>query len=698
MTQNQPSEQLGEQRSTQQQSLGNVQMQGDGNVFNAIQGRDIHVLNLSTGDALPQEWASYFNTVVKPVDDKELRLRQVLLNKVKKYWTQDVLAKSLHVKTLIELNLEEHLDAVKDPFNRLGALPEEAKRTALEEQSVVQLFQDLGDGRTLLILGEPGTGKTITLLRLAKHLIANSEQDTNRPTPVVFNLSSWVLTQKSIAEWLVSELSSKYQVPQELGEAWIQDEKLVLLLDGLDEVKAEDRIACAQALNQFLQGHGQTELVVCCRLADYQVIAQSEPLQLQKAICIRQLTLEQVNHFLEMAGEQLSALRLLLQRDEALQDLAKTPLMLSVMSLAYRGQTVESIPNTDSIQERRRHLLDAYINQMFRRRGADRFSYSEVKTRHCLTQLAQQMVQDSQTIFLIERMQPTWLASGMSTVLYRAGTILSSGLLGGGGFGLAGGLSGGLSCGADGRLSWNSTDALVWTWVFGTVGAVIAAVSVAAGRSEIKPVETFEISLPSMAKSLVSQQTLKKGLIGTVIGIIGGGVCAGLTQSSIWEGVFLGLSWGAAFGLVLGVSPALVGAEIEVKTLPNQGIWRSALNAGWVGLSFGIVVVLLGQLGFVLIHLDPTCRWLAGVLMLMEFGGLGVLVNDAGKTCIRHVCLRLVLFSQGRIPWNYARFLDCAVEDIFLQRAGGAYFFIHRTLMEHFAQMESNESLDLPQP
>jgi len=33
--------------------------------------------------------------------------------------------------------------------------------------------------------------------------------------------------------------------------------------------------------------------------------------------------------------------------------------------------------------------------------------------------------------------------------------------------------------------------------------------------------------------------------------------------------------------------------------------------------------------------------------------------------------------------------LNSAVEDIFLQRAGGTYFFMHRMLLEHFAQMKS---------
>uniref|UniRef100_A0ACD5GT57 Uncharacterized protein n=1 Tax=Desertifilum tharense IPPAS B-1220 TaxID=1781255 RepID=A0ACD5GT57_9CYAN len=49
--------------------------------------------------------------------------------------------------------------------------------------------------------------------------------------------------------------------------------------------------------------------------------------------------------------------------------------------------------------------------------------------------------------------------------------------------------------------------------------------------------------------------------------------------------------------------------------------------------------------------------------------------------------MRLILYCQGCIPWNYSRFLDYATERIFLQKVGGGYIFVHRLLLEHFAQM-----------
>jgi hypothetical protein len=40
---------------------------------------------------------------------------------------------------------------------------------------------------------------------------------------------------------------------------------------------------------------------------------------------------------------------------------------------------------------------------------------------------------------------------------------------------------------------------------------------------------------------------------------------------------------------------------------------------------------------------------------------------------------------RGYAPADYARFLEYAVRLVLLQRAGGGYLFIHRLLLEHFA-------------
>jgi predicted NACHT family NTPase len=52
----------------------------------------------------------------------------------------------------------------------------------------------------------------------------------------MFNLSSWQNAKQSLTDWLLSELKLKYGVSQKLGKTWLSEQKLLPLLDGLDEL------------------------------------------------------------------------------------------------------------------------------------------------------------------------------------------------------------------------------------------------------------------------------------------------------------------------------------------------------------------------------------------------------------------------------------------------------------------------------
>lgn len=226
------------------------------------------VIHLTIHDRVPENSAPPSISEVKPLTQQEYRQRQVLLNKVRDFWIKGVLEKSLHARVLIELGLQERLDLVQRPFSGAAEFSETSGQALPAGTHATAIFDQMEAGRTLLILGEPGSGKTITLLKLTEDLIARTEADLRQPIPVVLNLSSWASKAQTITQWLVQELLEKYQVSVALGKTWVETEALILLLDGLDEVKAEQRNACVQALNHFMQTHGTTELTICCRIQD----------------------------------------------------------------------------------------------------------------------------------------------------------------------------------------------------------------------------------------------------------------------------------------------------------------------------------------------------------------------------------------------------------------------------------------------
>ncbi|MBD0345152.1 MAG: NACHT domain-containing protein, partial [Coleofasciculus sp. Co-bin14] len=480
----------------------------------------------------------------------------------------------------IVLGLEKRPDTVANRWSEILEAGDESPQPLTQGTKVIDIFDQMGEGRTLLILGEPGAGKTTTLLELTRDLIARAEQDIDHLIPVVFNLSSWANKRQKIADWLVEELYTRYDRPKKIGQAWVTQQQLLPLLDGLDEVKVEYREECIAALNQFKQDYG-AELAVCSRIRDYEAL--SNRLNFQSAVYLTSLTLEQICHYLDSVGADLTGLRALIKEDVVLQELAQSPLMLNIMTLAYQGVAVEDLPKTEVVEERRRQLFDDYIEKMFKRpnRSKNKQKYSKSQTKHWLSWLAQRMVQESQTVFLIGKMQPHWLDKRHELIYWLIG-VLPFWLI----FGLFFALSGEL------------------------LGALI---------------------------------------IGLIFGLIE------LSQEIN--------------------NPEI---EIEIKTSPNQGIWESLQNAVIVGLSVGLSVGLIVGLnkGF----REGLMAGLIGVLL----GGL----KPGGRVCIQHFTLRLILYFNNYIPWNYNRFLDYAAERIFLQKVGGGYIFIHRLLMEHFAQME----------
>jgi predicted NACHT family NTPase len=250
---------------------------------------------------------------------------------------------------------------------------------------------------TLLVLGEPGAGKTTTLLELARDLIARARRGAHELAPVVLALSTWTGGQRDLSDWIVTELGLRYQVPKKVARTWLEDARLVLLLDGLDEVSEGSRTACVEAINAFSEKHQPPGLAVTCRVVEYEALAVK--LRLRAAICLQPLTTEQVERYFAAAGAGLDPLRQAMRNDAGLRELARTPLMLSVMTMAWREAPTPEARGSGakSIEEHRRQLFDAYVQAALNRRGKIAGKYSATDTVRWLAWLANRMTEHGQT-------------------------------------------------------------------------------------------------------------------------------------------------------------------------------------------------------------------------------------------------------------------------------------------------------------
>lgn len=62
-----------------------------------------------------------------------------------------------------------------------------------------------------------------------------------------------------------------------------------------------------------------------------------------------------------------------------------------------------------------------------------------------------------------------------------------------------------------------------------------------------------------------------------------------------------------------------------------------------------------------------------------------------GYPALQHILLRILLQREYGIPQNLAKFLDHAASLVLLRKVGGGYIFIHRYLLEYFADLETEE-------
>ena len=186
----------------------------------------------STGAVFPsnQKLASASSSTATPGDENRRRL----LAKVRSFWITGVLDQSLHGAALILLGLHEQREAVENPWRFVLQPPDQSARSLPPNTHIIQVYDEVNG--ELLILGEPGIGKTTLLLELARHLLYRAEKDETHPMPVVFNLSSWAVKRQPITDWLAEELYDKYQVPRQLARSWVNTDQVLPLLDGLDEV------------------------------------------------------------------------------------------------------------------------------------------------------------------------------------------------------------------------------------------------------------------------------------------------------------------------------------------------------------------------------------------------------------------------------------------------------------------------------
>ena len=517
----------------------------------------------------------------------DLRNRRNLLAEVKKE-VIGRLTQSFHGE-LIKLLKETKPQAVQRPWD--DEVKVAAHRSVLlePETEIIEVFDEEAIAGKLLILGAPGAGKTTTLLQLAGKLLDRAETDTGEPMPVLLNLSSWKNDNQTIANWMVAELHVKYGVRKDISQRWLEDRFLLPLLDGLDEVGPRRQQGCVVAINQFQSGVRPEHLVVCCRLDEYQ--SCETKLQLNGAVHLQPLTENQIYRYLH--DTKCLELWNNIQASPELLELVSSPLLLGMTTLGYEEGPIQAQQRLGATQEGRKYLFDMYIKRMLSRANKDQ-QYAQDKTLDWLGWLAQGLHSHSQTEFLLETLQPSWLGSPAQRLTYRSAVFLFVVILILVNFWLRDWI---MDLLPEGQLLINLKEWLanrsepVGSWLknsggwsttilsFNSIVAVIVGLAIGL-RPTIKPIETLRWSGAKAWTGMV---------LGFRRGAIGGlkygayiGLVVGLVFWAIWTLRNAQLNTGGLSGIELakwGTSGRIAGVTLSLITwLSIFGIARSSLR------------------------------------------------------------------------------------------------------------------------
>ncbi|NUT49398.1 MAG: NACHT domain-containing protein [Saccharothrix sp.] len=603
--------------------------------------------------------------------------RRAMLSRMRRYWVDEVLRQSLHQQTIVELGLQERPDVLRRTWSLVLEEQDRVPRPMDPGVTLADVVEQHRGG--LLVLGAPGAGKTTMLLTLLDDLLNEAARYDTTPIPVMFRLSTWTSSGgRALEQWIVDELCGPlYGVPRDLAEQWVADERVLPLLDGLDEVASDDQRACVRAIDAFHAAHRLLPLVVSSRAADYEALDLR--LSLGAALVIQPLSPTQIEDYLDRLGEPVIGLREALREEPSLWELLQTPFLLNVAVHAYRGKPVEEISKGDPLPQRQSRLIAAYVERALRRKDAGA-RYNPDDAVRWLTFIARTLGRRLENFFVVEMADLSWLSPPRRSLIALL-TAIPGGVLAGGAIGMLMGL--------------------FFDPVVGITSGIFVAIAFGiplvrfGDRPALKCITFNDRSkFPDNRRNTLINDVFRTlsfvAWFAPVLGVLGLalGAFVGAVVSLIAGSPFLGTSLrGALAGPVLmAMASVLVIISMPPPRYGRQNLRHRPSGSGfrdavWFALVPGVIVS--AQASSTLIDAYGANGLLGGVLLGCAVGYL-----YSGRGLLGHWLAHLVLAQTGGVPKSLSSFLDFTTNQTLMLKVGSGYMFAHRLLLEYFAGLE----------
>ena len=519
----------------------------------------------------------------------------------------------------------------------------------------------------LVILGEAGTGKTMSMMLLLIDILKHRQLGGAEPVPVWLTLSGWDPERTPLRSWVVSEMSRATVDPDVRGlgrrgaerqrdaaRALLDGGQVALFMDGLDEMPTGRAGDCLRAIHEATS---DLRVVLTSRREEFAKAIDEHELWHAAVIALEPVDVDAAGEFLlaQQRGAKREAWRevadhLAAHPGSVAARALNTPLTLSLARDAYRDADPRALIDPDAFgtpKDLTRRLLVQSLMAAYPGRR------ERMTALRWLEWIAHRMDgrRDLQWWDI-----PPWLAASRRSLARRT-TVLAAGV--------------GVACGL---LTFGSAlgDAFVPAAFMIVFYAVVGAVTVGAvldvGCQPRRIIPWLGVEgLRSLAKVA--------GVLTAIV--LGYAVLSGSVGWSVLTGgLVLCLPFLPGFGIA--PLPSLTGALESYRADRRRVVMTAAYGALLLAiLALGIVRRFDAEAPASTYVLGALIGAVNGAFLYAMFFGLG------SVPALWH--LQLVLLAEGA-PVSFLRLLHTAHKRRILRQAGTVYQFRHATLQDLFTE------------
>ncbi|MCP4538314.1 MAG: NACHT domain-containing protein [Chloroflexi bacterium] len=231
--------------------------------------------------------------------------------------------------------------------------------TEISREPVDDLRTAVTEHRRIILLGDPGSGKTTTLWRLVYDYAHAAKTDPQAPLPLLASLGAYT-GGDSFETYLARHLGP---LTPHLY-TYLTSGRLILLLDGLNEMPQANYADRVNRIRTVLERYPNGAVIVTCRVLDY-----TERLKKLQNIQVSPLDETRIRDFLhnylgQTVGERLfstiGGTRKSWEKPPPLLEMGRNPYLLLMTAQIYAGAGGE-------LPDNRAHLFAAFVDTLLER-------------------------------------------------------------------------------------------------------------------------------------------------------------------------------------------------------------------------------------------------------------------------------------------------------------------------------------------